>query len=96
MERKGEAVSDNKPKLKVTIEDTGGAQIDTAGYCGLMLSTPENLRQHTVDFHNWVTVANAAGDFAIAGGRMIPPAGPGLGLDVDRASLGEPIFSAGA
>jgi L-alanine-DL-glutamate epimerase-like enolase superfamily enzyme len=26
--------------LKVTIEDTGGAQIDTAAYSGLLLSTP--------------------------------------------------------
>ena len=43
--------------LKITIEDTGGAQIDTAAYSGLMLSTPEGLRQHTVDFHNWVTVS---------------------------------------
>ena len=56
--------------LKITIEDTGGAEIDTAAYCGLMLSTPENLRQHTVDFHNWVTVSNARADFRIADGAM--------------------------
>ena len=30
--------------LKITIEDTGGAEIDTAAYSGLMLSTPEGLQ----------------------------------------------------
>lgn len=79
--------------LKVTIEDTGGAQIDTAAYSGLLLSTPEHLRQHTVDFHNWVTVSNARGDFASADGMMRLPGGPGLGLDVDAHAFGEPIFS---
>ncbi|MEW9806589.1 mandelate racemase/muconate lactonizing enzyme family protein [Mesorhizobium sp. ZMM04-5] len=82
--------------LKVTIEDTGGAQIDTAAYAGLMLSTPEGLRQHTVDFHNWVTVANAKADFRIAGGSMALPGGPGLGIEVDRNALGDPVFSASA
>jgi L-alanine-DL-glutamate epimerase-like enolase superfamily enzyme len=78
--------------VKVTIEDTGGAEIDTAAHSGLMLSTPEALRQHTVDFHNWVTVSNARAAFRIAGGAMTPPGGPGLGVEVDTAALGEPVF----
>ena len=81
--------------LKITIEDTGGAEIDTAAYSALMLSTPETLRQHTVDFHNWVTVSNARATFAIANGMMTPPAGPGLGVEVDEKALGEAIFVAG-
>ena len=79
--------------LKVTIEDTGGAEIDTAAYCGLMLSTPEILRQHTVDFHNWVTVSNAKADFRIADGEMTLPGGPGLGVEADIEALGEPVFT---
>lgn len=78
--------------LKITIEDTGGAEIDTAAYSGLLLSTPEGLRQHTVDFHNWVTVSNGRGEFAITDGMMDIPGGPGLGLDVDPTSFGEAIF----
>jgi L-alanine-DL-glutamate epimerase-like enolase superfamily enzyme len=78
--------------LKITIEDTGGAQIDTAAYSGLMLSTPEGLRQHTVDFHNWVTVSNARANFRIASGRISLPDGPGLGVQVEKATLGEPVF----
>lgn len=81
--------------LKITIEDTGGAEIDTAAYCGLMLSTPEILRQHTVDFHNWVTVSNARADFRIANGEMAIPDGPGLGIEVDASTLGEPVFACG-
>jgi cis-L-3-hydroxyproline dehydratase len=82
--------------LKITIEDTGGAEIDTAAYSGLMLSTPENLRQHTVDFHNWVTVSNARADFRIAHGGMAIPSGPGLGIEVDAGTLGEPVFASRA
>lgn len=80
--------------LKITIEDTGGAQIDTAAYSALMLSTPANLRQHTVDFHNWVTVSNARADFHIANGEMTPPAGAGLGIEVDPELFGDPILVA--
>lgn len=82
--------------LKITIEDTGGAEIDTAAYAGLLLSTPEGLRQHTVDFHNWVTVSNARAAFRIADGQMSLPGGPGLGIEIDKATLGEPIFSCSA
>ncbi|MCR5858551.1 mandelate racemase/muconate lactonizing enzyme family protein [Mesorhizobium sp. J428] len=78
--------------LRITIEDTGGAQIDTAAYAGLLLSTPEGLRQHTVDFHNWVTVSNARADFRIANGHMTPPGGPGLGVEVDTTVFGRPLF----
>ncbi len=78
--------------LKVTIEDTGGAEIDTAAYSGLMQSTPEALRQHTVDFHNWVTVSNARADFRIADGEMTIPEASGLGIEVDASALGEPVF----
>jgi L-alanine-DL-glutamate epimerase-like enolase superfamily enzyme len=81
--------------LKITIEDTGGAQLDTAAYSGLMLSTPENLRQHTVDFHNWVTVSNGKAEFAIGDGLMAPPQAPGLGVEVDAKVFGAAIFRAG-
>ena len=47
--------------LPVTVEDTGGSDIDTAAIAHLSLSTPEELRIHTVDFNAWVTVGNATG-----------------------------------
>lgn len=78
--------------LTVTVEDTGGASIDTAAMVHLSVSTPEPLRTHTVDFNAWVSVDNAGGLPARAAGRLSPPAGPGLGVDVREGDLGEPFF----
>jgi L-alanine-DL-glutamate epimerase-like enolase superfamily enzyme len=80
--------------MTVTVEDTGGATIDTAAMLHLSLSTPEPHRLHTVDFTDWVTVANGDGLPAHAGGRMAPPSAPGLGVEVREAELGEPFFRA--
>jgi L-alanine-DL-glutamate epimerase-like enolase superfamily enzyme len=41
-------------------------------------------------------VSNAQADFRIADGMMAPPPGPGLGVEVDTAVFGEPIFVAKA
>jgi L-alanine-DL-glutamate epimerase-like enolase superfamily enzyme len=79
--------------LQVTVEDTGGAQVDTAAIAHLSLSTPASARTHTVDFHNWVTVANGTADLVCHDGRMTAPTGPGLGITVDPGLLGEPLFT---
>jgi cis-L-3-hydroxyproline dehydratase len=78
--------------LTVTVEDTGGSTIDTAAMLHLSHSTPEPNRAHTVDFTEWVTVANADGLPPAAGGRRAAPAAPGLGVEVRAAELGEPFF----
>jgi L-alanine-DL-glutamate epimerase-like enolase superfamily enzyme len=78
--------------IGVTIEDTGGAQIDTAAIAHMMLSTPEEIRQHTVDFHNWVTVTNGKAEFDCRDGSFTAPAGLGLGVEVIESALGKPIF----
>jgi L-alanine-DL-glutamate epimerase-like enolase superfamily enzyme len=82
-------------RLKITIEDTGGAQIDTAAFAGLLLSTPADLRQHTCDFQNWVTVASGEADMPVADGAMRVPGRPGLGVEVDPEAFGAPLFVAG-
>jgi L-alanine-DL-glutamate epimerase-like enolase superfamily enzyme len=81
--------------LMVTVEDTGGADIDTAAMAHLSLSTPEARRQHTVDFHNWVTASNGRGLPPTSGGLLRVPEGPGLGLVVAVAALGEPFLDLG-
>lgn len=81
--------------LAVTIEDTGGAEICTAAIAHMMQSTPEANRQHTVDFHNWVTVSHATADFACCEGSFTAPQGPGLGIEVAEGSLGRPFCTAG-
>jgi L-alanine-DL-glutamate epimerase-like enolase superfamily enzyme len=77
--------------LPVTVEDTGGSDIDTAAMAQLSLSTPEELRVHTVDFNAWVTVGNATGMPRAEGGRLRAPDGPGLGVEVQFEVLGEPF-----
>jgi L-alanine-DL-glutamate epimerase-like enolase superfamily enzyme len=78
--------------LEVTVEDTGGASIDTAAILHVSLSTPADRRGPTVDFNAWVTADNATGIPAPAGGRLALPAGPGLGVTVLEESLGEPFL----
>lgn len=79
--------------LMVTIEDIGGAEIDTAAMAHLGLSTPERNRAHGCDFHNWVTVSNATGLPPIQDGRMSAPRAPGLGVAVLEEALGPPLFT---
>jgi L-alanine-DL-glutamate epimerase-like enolase superfamily enzyme len=79
--------------IAVTVEDTGGADIDTAAMVHMSLSTPESLRLHTCDFQNWVTVANARGLPATVGGTISMGDAPGLGVTPLVESFGAPILS---
>ncbi len=81
--------------LAVTVEDTGGAEIDTAAMAHMSLSTPESARLHTVDFHNWVTVSNATGLPPCKDGKMAAPTTPGLGVVPLEEKFGKPIYVAG-
>jgi L-alanine-DL-glutamate epimerase-like enolase superfamily enzyme len=78
--------------LAVTVEDTGGAEIDTAAMIHLSLSTPAEYRLHTVDFHNWVTTPNGRGIPAASNGTISIGTAPGLGIEVMADVLGEPIY----
>ena len=81
--------------MQVTVEDTGGADIDTAAMAHLSISTPAAQRAHTVDFHHWVTVSNGTGLPPTDGGLLRPPTGPGLGIDVDPSEFDPPILDEG-
>jgi len=78
--------------LPVTVEDTGGAEIDTAAMIHLSLSTPAEYRLHTVDFHNWVTTPNGTGIPAARDGTISIGTAPGLGIEVLTEALGKPIY----
>ena len=79
----------------ITVEDTGGAEIDTAAMAHLSLSTPEERRLHAIAFHEWVTVRTASNMPPVTGSRMGIPDGPGLGIDVVPDLLGTPFFEIG-
>jgi len=73
--------------LVVTVEDTGGSTINTAATAHMMASIPARNRGHTVDFMNWVTVANATRMPSTRMGCLVMPEGPGLGIDVTEEVL---------
>jgi L-alanine-DL-glutamate epimerase-like enolase superfamily enzyme len=79
----------------ITVEDTGGAEIDTAAMAHLSLSTPEERRLHTIAFHEWVTVKTASNAPPVSGSRMGIPDDPGLGIDVRPELLGNPFLDVG-
>ncbi|MEO9095319.1 MAG: mandelate racemase/muconate lactonizing enzyme family protein [Microbacteriaceae bacterium] len=79
--------------MKVTVEDTWGGDITTAAVSHLAASTrPENLL--TTSFFNDWTLEHVAGHQPRSvRGRGSAPTGPGLGISVDTAGLGEPLMS---
>jgi L-alanine-DL-glutamate epimerase-like enolase superfamily enzyme len=79
----------------ITVEDTGGAEIDTAAMAHLSLSTPQERRLHAIAFHEWVTVRTASNAPPVSGSRMGIPDGPGLGINVQHALIGAPFFEVG-
>ncbi|MEN9644649.1 MAG: hypothetical protein RL238_1318 [Actinomycetota bacterium] len=81
--------------MMVTVEDTGGADIDTAAMAHLSISTPAARRAHTVDFHHWVTVSNGTGLPDTDDGLLRPPHGAGLGIEVRVDALGAPVHDEG-
>jgi L-alanine-DL-glutamate epimerase-like enolase superfamily enzyme len=81
--------------LAVTVEDTGGAEIDTAAMIHLSLSTPQAFRLHTVDFNNWVTRSNATGIPTSVDGTIGIGTAPGLGVEPSEATFGEPFLVVG-
>jgi cis-L-3-hydroxyproline dehydratase len=80
--------------LRVTIEDTWGGDLVTAAVSHLAASTPSETL-FTVSFMNdWTNEHVAGHEPRSSGGRGTAPVRPGLGIDVDVAALGEPLFTA--
>jgi L-alanine-DL-glutamate epimerase-like enolase superfamily enzyme len=80
--------------VPTTIEDTGGASIDTAAVIHTSLAIPMRLRVHTCDLHTWVTADVASGLPASRDGKLAAPGGTGLGVEIAADTLPEPFFVA--
>ena len=80
--------------LRVTIEDTWGGDLVTAAVSHLVAST-EPRQLLTASFMNDWTNEHVAGYAPRSeGGFGAAPTGPGLGVEVDAATLGEPLLTA--
>lgn len=77
--------------IAMTIEDSWGGDVVTAAIAHLAHSTPERFRFTSTDFNSYVTVSNASGAPKRENGRMKAGTGPGLGVELNRDALGEPV-----
>jgi cis-L-3-hydroxyproline dehydratase len=79
--------------LMVSIEDMWGGDIITAAVSHIAASTrPESLLM-TSFFNDWTDGHVAGYQPRSVNGRGSAPTGPGLGITVDAAALGAPLFS---
>ena len=78
--------------LETTIEDSGGGDVVTAAVAHLSCSIPPRLLLAGYLPSEMTAERIAAGTPSAANGRARLPAGPGLGIEVDPAALGEPVL----
>jgi cis-L-3-hydroxyproline dehydratase len=80
--------------LRLMIEDTWGGDIVTAAVAHLAAATPPESLFAVSFMNDWTMEHVAAYTPRSHDGRGPVPTGPGLGIDVDAASLGTPLFTA--
>ena len=86
------ATSPCRSGSRLTIEDTWGGDLVTAAVSHLAASTPADAL-FTVSFMNDWTNEHVAGYEPHSRRLRLGAATPGLGVDVDLALLGAPLFS---
>lgn len=77
--------------LSVVAEDTWGGEITTATLAQLAASTPPELLYNTTDLHNYNTSHTGTPGPATRDGKLFASDTPGLGVEPDFASLGDPV-----
>jgi len=77
----------------MTIEDSWGGDIATATIAHLAGSTRPSYLFTSTDFNSYIDVSVADDAPRRARGRLAVPPGPGLGIHVDEARLGEPVLT---
>jgi L-alanine-DL-glutamate epimerase-like enolase superfamily enzyme len=81
--------------IAMTIEDSWGSDVTTAAIAHLAHSTPERLRLTATDFNSYVATATATGAPQRHDGRLSAATGPGLGVSLLAAGVGDPIATIG-
>jgi L-alanine-DL-glutamate epimerase-like enolase superfamily enzyme len=77
--------------LRLTIEDTWGGDLTTAAVSHLAASTPEDAFFAASFMNDWTLEHVAGYEPRSEAGWGSAPGGPGLGVTVDEAALGEPV-----
>jgi len=76
---------------KICMECTWGSDIVTAAALHLAATTPPRVLLNTCDLSGYVAPRIAPTAPGRIDGRIAPPEGPGLGIEIDEATLGTPI-----
>lgn len=78
-------------RVKVVSEDTWGGEVASAAVAHFAASTPEEFLQNTTDLHNYHKDSTGRPAPPTRDGRLYAPDAPGLGVEPDLGSLGEPV-----
>jgi L-alanine-DL-glutamate epimerase-like enolase superfamily enzyme len=79
--------------IRLTIEDSWGGDIVTATVAQLAAGTPPDALFAVSYMNDWTMEHVAGHQPRSTGGSGLVPDGPGLGIDVDLAALGAPLFT---
>lgn len=77
--------------LTISVQDTVGSDISFAAITHLGQTVPPSLLRCILDVRDMVTFKTAEFDASIIDGGVIAPNKAGLGIDVDRNVLGQPV-----
>jgi cis-L-3-hydroxyproline dehydratase len=77
--------------LTISVQDTVGSAIAFAAIAHLGSTVPSRLLRCVLNCEDMVTLETATFDVLHQEGGILPPAAPGLGIDVKEDSLGAPV-----
>jgi L-alanine-DL-glutamate epimerase-like enolase superfamily enzyme len=77
--------------LSVVSEDTWGGEITTAAVAHFATSTPPELLYNTTDLHNYNVESTGIPGPETRDGKLFASDNPGLGVEPDFDSLGDPV-----
>ncbi len=77
--------------LSVVSEDTWGGEITTAAVAHFAASTPRELLYNTTDLHNYNVESTGVPGPETGDGNLYASDSPGLGVEPDFDSLGDPV-----
>jgi len=78
-------------RVPVVCEDTWGGEITTATLVHFAVSTPAELLVSTTDLHSYNVETTGISAPRTEGDRLFPANTPGLGVEPDYNSLGDPV-----
>ena len=82
-------------RIPVVSEDTWGGEITSSTVAHFAVSTPEEYLINSTDLMNYNTRSTGIGGPIVANGKLYANDTPGLGVEPDYKSLGEPVATFG-